>query len=118
MSPLVRNGQSNQLDENFNDSESGLDKPETNTVADNLKRRHSTRDLTYVFPSARTIDRYLEDASYLNLQMAANCLLNVDATDVVAVSFTIDELSCSIRNAIKPENELLHSIDTLLNSVL
>ena len=46
---------SNQLDKNFIDSESDSNEPETSIVADNRKRHHSTRDLTYVFPSARTI---------------------------------------------------------------
>ena len=34
------------------------------------------RDLTYVYPSRRTISRYLEDASYMNFLMAAEELVN------------------------------------------
>ena len=41
-------------------------------------RKKYEKDLTYVFPSNRTLDRYLEDASYLNLHMVAEYLLNKD----------------------------------------
>ena len=41
--------------------------------------------MTYVFPSNPSIDRYLEDASYLNLHMAADYLLNKDDTDVLTI---------------------------------
>ena len=33
-------------------------------------------DLTYVLPSRRTINRYLEDASYLSLEYVAREILN------------------------------------------
>ena len=40
------------------------------------KRRMGARDLAYVYPSRRTISRYLEDASYMNLLMVAEELVN------------------------------------------
>ncbi|CAM1325724.1 Uncharacterised protein at_DN1125 [Pycnogonum litorale] len=50
-----------------------------------LRLCQSVKDLTYVFPSNRSIDKYLEDASYLNLHMVADYLVNKDDTDVVTV---------------------------------
>ena len=49
------------------------------------KRRKYAKDLTNVFPSRRTINRYLEDASYMNLLMVAEELLNKCGDDVVTV---------------------------------
>ena len=49
--------------------------PDTPDIPSTSKWQRSRRDLTYVFPSRRTINRYLEDASYLNLHMVANHLL-------------------------------------------
>ena len=56
--------------------ESDEDEPQQHDDASTTKRRMSAKDLTYVFPSRRTINRYLEDASYLNLQMVAEHILD------------------------------------------
>ena len=45
-------------------------------VVGTSKRRMGARDLTYVYPSRRTIIRYLEDASYMNLIVVAEELVN------------------------------------------
>ena len=50
-----------------------------------IKRRRSAKDLTYVFPSNRSLDKYLEDASYLNLKMVANHILNKEEGNVITV---------------------------------
>ena len=54
-----------------------IDRPEPDRpdIAPTSKWQRSRRDLTYVFPSRRTINPYLEDASYLNLHMVVNHLL-------------------------------------------
>ena len=40
------------------------------------KRRKMLKDYTYVFPSSRSLNRYLEDASLLNLHMVGEMMLN------------------------------------------
>ena len=47
--------------------ESDDDEPQPEENSSTSKRRMSKKDLTYVFPSRRTINRYLEDALYLNM---------------------------------------------------
>ena len=70
-------------EDDFSDSDSETD---LEKAAENAKkRRKSAKDLTKVFPSNRSIDKYLEDASYLNLLMAAEYIVNKDDTDVVTV---------------------------------
>jgi hypothetical protein len=58
---------------------------DTDSEHHNAKRRRSAKDLTNVFPSNRCIDKYLEDAAYMNLKMAAEYLINKDETDVITV---------------------------------
>ena len=40
------------------------------------KRRKMLEDYSYVFPAVRSLNRYLEDASYLNLHMVAELIKN------------------------------------------
>ena len=57
--------------------DNGSDDEETaEPIVGTSKRRMGARDLTYVYPSRRTISRYLEDASYMNLLMVAEELVN------------------------------------------
>ena len=75
-----------QLDDRYNDESESEE--ENEEKSENYGKRHRkiyNKDLTYVFPSNRTLDRYLEDASYLNLHMVADYLLNKDEGDVVTV---------------------------------
>ena len=51
------------------------------------KRRRSANDLTYVFPSARCIDKYLQDAAFLNLKAVADAMIEKEENDVVTVGF-------------------------------
>ena len=51
-----------QIDTQSDITESDDDEPQADENASTSKRRMSQRDLTYVFPSSRTINRYLEDA--------------------------------------------------------
>ena len=60
------------LEESDNTSELDNDTP----GPDVLKRRRTYNDLIYVFPSPRCIDMYLQDAAFLNLNMAADLILD------------------------------------------
>ena len=70
--------QKDEYDHNQSDTteESDDDEPLPEGNSSTSKRRMSKKYLTYVFQSRRTIDRYLEDASYLNLHMVAERLLD------------------------------------------
>ena len=68
-SPEETSGESN-VDNASDDEETA--KP----IVGTSKRRMAARDLAYVYPSRRTISRYLEDASYMNLLMVAEELVN------------------------------------------
>ena len=59
--------------------------PPTPNTSKTRMRQKSAKDLSHIFPSNRCIDRYLEDASYLNLKMAAELILNKDDEDVITV---------------------------------
>lgn len=63
------------------DEDNSDDDDEDLTESENLQQhpKKKTRvDMTFVLPSRRTIMRYLEDASYLNLEYVAQQLLNKD----------------------------------------
>ena len=68
-SPEETSGESNV------DNESD-DEDTAEPIVGTSKRRMAARDLAYVYPSRRTISRYLEDASYMNLLMVAEELVN------------------------------------------
>ena len=51
---------------------------------DTSRHRKCIRDLTYVFASRRTINRYIEDASYMNILIVAKRFIN-KGDDVVTV---------------------------------
>ena len=63
-------GESENEDEDTLDCEVGLRQ-------DTSKGRKCIRDLTYVFPSRRVINRYIEDVSYINLLIVAKQLINI-----------------------------------------
>ncbi len=75
------------LEDDQDCSDDSEDTESVSTPQSNIKRRRSAKDLTYVFPSNRCVDKYLEDASYLNLQMAAKKMLDKYDTDVVTVGY-------------------------------
>lgn len=56
--------------------ESDLDDDTKKDQSTGRKRRRSDLDKTYVFPSRRCLNNWLEDASYLNLRFAADQLIN------------------------------------------
>ena len=67
--------------ESFDDDEDSSDDEEhiVDSAGPSKKRQgKSCRDLSNVFPSCRCIRMYLEDASYLNLKVVAEHLLNKD----------------------------------------
>ena len=68
--------------DDISDSDPEIDGDNEETGAETKKRCKSSKDLTYTFPSNRSIDRYLEDASYINLLMVADYLINKDDTNV------------------------------------
>ena len=70
-------GESENEDEDTLEFEVGLRQ-------DTSKGRKCIRDLTCIFPSRRTINRYIEDASYLNLLIVAEQLIN-ECDNVVTV---------------------------------
>ena len=49
---------------------------ENNPDVTKPKRRKVNRNLENVFPSRRSLNRYLQDASYLNLRMVAEIMLS------------------------------------------
>lgn len=49
------------------------------------KQRRCATDLSYIFPSNRCIDKYLEDATYLNLKKAAEYLIAKNCDEVVTI---------------------------------
>ena len=51
----------------------------------NNKQRRLARDFLYVFPSNRFIDKYLENATYLNLKKAADYLITNKNIEVVTI---------------------------------
>ena len=76
-----------QLYDDKSDSEDENEETSENygKIEGEVCRKKYEKDLTYVFPSNRTLDRYLEDASYLNLHMVAEYLLNKDEGDVITI---------------------------------
>ncbi|KAK6168581.1 hypothetical protein SNE40_019782 [Patella caerulea] len=61
------------LDDNYDDIECSSDEEE---VSDFEVNRPKKTDLSYKFPSRRTLNPYLEDAAYLNLKLVASEILN------------------------------------------
>ena len=51
----------------------------------NNKQRRSVINLSYAFPSNRCIDKYLEDATHLNLKKAAEYLVKKNNDEVVRI---------------------------------
>ena len=75
-------------DGNDQDDESEFDTDEETTEPSGAtKRRRAAKDLTHVFPSNRCLDMYLEDASFLNLKMVADKIINKEDGDVVTVGY-------------------------------
>ena len=62
--PEETSGESN-VDNESDDEETAI------VIVGTFECRMGARDLTYVYPSHRTISRYLEDASYMNRLMVA-----------------------------------------------
>ena len=79
---------STNLDQEDSDDDSDSNEIELSESSNaSTKRRRSNTNLTYVFPSNRCIDLYLEDASYLNLRKTAKMMLEKDQGDVVTVGY-------------------------------
>ena len=90
--PEETSGESN-VDTESNDEET------SESIVGASKRRMGARDLTYVYPSRRTISRYIVDASYMKLLMVAEELVN--RGDNVAV------LASRGQGGISPQSEAL-----------
>lgn len=71
-----------ELSENDTDVESDEDEDEPRPKK---RKSYSGDKLECVFPSHRTIRRYLEDAAFLNLRYVGEFLLNKDANTVITV---------------------------------
>ena len=67
-----------QEEEPATDSNVEANDDENNDVQDDfkIKRRRISNDLTYVIPTRQCISAWLEDASYMNLKLVANYLVN------------------------------------------
>ena len=66
------------------------DKNDNNLEASKPKRRKVNTKLENVFPSRRTLNRYLQDASYLNLRMVADIMLSkTDEVMTVGIDDTV-----------------------------
>ena len=83
----------------------GIITPKTVDILDSLKEKQLINEIPY---QRLTI--------VLKIKQQRRVKLNSEKFKMIM--FTINELQCSIRNAIKLENELSNSIDTPLNSVL
>ena len=68
------------MKENEEDPDNENSKDENNIIVDvdgkSIKRRRLLQDYSYVFPSRRSLNRYLEDACFLNLRMVGESILN------------------------------------------